>query len=376
MGTLEDILKDINKKYGTGTVRPANEYPLLTRIPSGIFSLDAEIGGGIPKGRVCIFTGWESTGKTTIAKIIMAKFQKTCRNCLGLVDDCGCDNPTPHKAVLVDVEGSFDKNWFNILGGSVDDLLLIQPQFSEQAVDIVEALVRSGEVDIIVVDSIAMMSPADEIDKSSEDLLVGTHARLINRMMRSVQAGMNSLGMTNERKPSVITINQVRKNVGVMYGNPDTYPGGLGQKFASSITVKFTTRHGEFIYEDGKKKDDSPVGVTVRFKVEKNKTFPPMRSGMFKLYTDDCSYAHKGSINVEEQIADYGVRYGVVQKSGAWFSFDHKGEEKQYQGKQALCNALVEDSAMADAIKNIVMTKILEETEVVISEGIDENEYF
>ena len=366
MDNLQAILKSINKKYGEGTIRPANEFPRLPRIPTGVFSLDLEIGGGIPKGRISIFVGYESTGKTTIAKLAMAHAQHICKNCSQHIEVCNCGNTEAHKAVFVDMEGAFDPNWFTTLGGNVDDLLLIQPEFAEQACDIVEALVGSGEVDIIVVDSIAMMSPADEIEKSSEQLLVGTHARLMNRMMRSVQSRFNSLGMINERKPAVILINQIRKNVGVMFGNPDTYPGGLGQKFASSITIKFTARAGEHIFSDpgDKKKDIAPVGITVRFRAEKNKTFVPFRSGIFKLYVADSPIATKGSIDTEDQIVDYGIRYNIIEKSGAWLTvFD-----KQYQGKQELANELIENKDLVKQLKDKIMEKVLEETSVRVYE--------
>ncbi len=360
MSNLESVLREINKKYGAGTIRTANEFPVFTRISTGIFSLDAEMGGGIPKGRIVIFAGNESTGKTTVATKCIAQFQNTCRNCLAELDVCICGDREMHKAVFIDMEGAFDPNWFTTLGGNVEELLLLQPEFAEQAVDIVEALVRTGEVDIIVIDSIAMMSPSVEIEKSSEDLLVGTHARLMNRMMRSIQAGMNSLGMTNEKKPSVILINQIRSKVGVMYGDTTTYPGGLGQKFASSITAKFTARPSEYVYEESnsKKKEEAPIGIQVRFKIEKNKTFLPLRSGMFTLYVSDSVHAPKGSINTEEQIADYGIRYGIIDKSGAWLTFNGA----QYQGKNSLVDAIIADKGLKDTLKKLIIAKISEET--------------
>jgi len=365
LSKLETILKEINKKYGQGTIRTANEFVKLIRVPTSIFSLDAEIGGGIPKGRICIFTGNAGAGKTTVAKKAIVQFQNTCKSCLSLLDRCSCGEKLPHKAVLVDTEGSFDPLWFTALGGNVDELLLIQPEFAEEAVDIVEALIRTGEIDLIVVDSVAMMSPSLEIDKSSEDLLVGTHARLINRMMRSIQAGMNSLGMTNECKPAIILINQIRTNVGVMYGVTDTYPGGRGQLFASSITVKFTVRPSELVPEGGKKKDADTAGVQIRFKVEKNKTFVPFRSGIFTLYVANSSIASKGSFNIEEQIADYGVRYGLIEKSGAWFTFKVSIEGQsigQLQGKEAVVNALIENPDLKWALSEHIMAEVLKES--------------
>lgn len=224
---LDVVLKQVEKKYGKGTIIRGSQYPALPRFKSGIFSLDVEIGGGIPKGRILIFTGNESAGKSTVATKIIASAQKTCRECgseLKPNEDGELECPkcgygaNPLKAFYCDIEGTFDPAWFSALGGQTDDLYLFQPEFAEQAVDVVEAVIRTGEVDIIVVDSIAMMSPAVEIEKSAEDHLMGTHAKLVNRMMRSIQAGFNSLGVDNVHKPTVILINQLREKVGVMYG--------------------------------------------------------------------------------------------------------------------------------------------------------------
>jgi len=350
---LDTLVTSINKKYGDWTIRSAGEYPILRRISTGIFALDAGIGGGVPKGRICIFAGNESAGKTTVAKLTMAQFQNTCKGCLLPLNDCTCENKEPHKAVFIDMEGAFDAQWFKTLGGNVEDLLLIQPEFAEQAVDIAEALIRSSEVDILVVDSIAMLSPADEIEKSSEDLLVGTHARLMNRMMRSIQSGMNSLGMSTQRKPSVILINQIRSKIGVMFGDTTTYPGGLGQKFASSITVRFTARPSERIYKDTTKKEDL-VAVQIRFHVEKNKTFTPHQNGMFTLYVNNSDHGEKGAVNNEDQVVAYATKYGVIEKSGAWLNY--KGEK--YQGKTHLVDALIDDVELLEELKMYTLEKV------------------
>lgn len=363
---LQKLIEQADKKYGKGTIIRGMNYPELIRIPSGIFSLDIAIGGGIPKGRVMILTGNESTGKSTVAQSVMARFQKTCRNCLkpmklfagvGQNDLCSCKESREHKAMYVDIEGAFDPLWFRSLGGDVDALYLSQPQFSEQAVDIVEAVIRTGDVDIVVVDSIAMMSPAEEIEKSAEDTIVGLHARLTNRMMRSIQAAFNSLGIDNQRKPSVILINQLRDRVGIMYGSPTVMPGGKGQLFASSITISFTARPSEKIFETlGKKEDQKSVGQNIRFTVTKNKTFPPFRSGMFTLYTDDSEEygVEKGWIDNEIQVVKYGVRFGIIEKKGSWYTC---GEVKE-QGESAIGRKLLDMPEVWSQIKSEVVERV------------------
>jgi recombination protein RecA len=374
MGNLDIVINEINKKFGSGTIRSANEFIKLDRISTGVFALDVEIGGGIPKGRVVIFAGNESTSKTTTAKLCIAQFQNTCKNCLSHLSECSCGDTIPHKAVFVDIEGAFDSDWFSKLGGNLDELLLLQPEFAEQAVDIVEALIRTGEVDIIVVDSIAMLSPSAEIEKSAEDFLVGAHARLTNRMMRSVQASLNSLGMSTKHKPAIILINQFRTNVGVMYGNTDVFPGGRGQKFASSITLKFTARPSERVYDSTAKKkgEDPPVGIRVRFLTEKNKTFLPLRSGSFVLYISNSEElgAVKGSVDTVDQVIEYGVKYGIIDKSGGWFTIASGNSEwdTQYHGKTELFNALATNKQILDGIKGLVMQKIMVETSSTIVE--------
>lgn len=360
---LEKLIRQANKKYGEGTIIRGNDYPTLQRVSTGIFALDVEIGGGVPKGRIVIFTGNESTGKTTVSKLTIAQFQRTCRNCMRRMDnlDVGevcCENPEPHKAFFVDIEGTFDPVWFEALGGDLGSLYLSQPQFSEQAVDIVEAVIRTGDVDIIVVDSIAMMSPAEEVEKSAEDLIVGTHAKLINRMMRSIQAAFNSLGSQNKRKPCVILINQLREKVGIMFGNPTVMPGGKGQKFANSIMVSFSARGSERLYETiGNKEDRKPVGTTLRFVVDKNKTFPPHRRGQFTLYTDDSEEygVIKGEVDNEIQIVRYGVRFGLITKSGSWFTYKNVKE----QGEGAMGRAILENTSLREGLENALIDLIL-----------------
>lgn len=360
---LDAVLRQIDKKYGKGTVIRGSHYPPVPRVSSGIFSLDYEIGGGIPKGRVLIFTGNESAGKSTVAQKVVAQVQSLCRNCSSeLVEteqgkECPkCKEETVYsKAFYCDIEGTFDPIWFRHLGGDPEELLLFQPEFAEQAVDVVEAVIRSGGVDIVVVDSIAMMSPATEIEKSAEDNMIGVHARLVNRMMRAIQSGFNSLGMGNRRKPTVILINQLRERVGVLFGDPYVMPGGRGQSFASSITVKFFARPSERLYESiGDKK---PVGQQIRFSVEKNKTHPPHKQGIFTLYTDFSEEygVVKGEVDNAAQIIRYGIKHGLIDKAGSWYTYRYGDEVLKAQGEDSIVAMLQDNKQILEDLKHQIL---------------------
>lgn len=360
---LDVVLKQVEKKYGAGTIIRGDQYPDMARFSSGIFSLDVEIGGGIPRGRVLILTGNESAGKSTVASRIVASAQSLCRDCGAVLmpNDNGelscfdCDAVEQSFRVFwCDTEGSFDPAWLRALGGDAHDLYLFQPEFAEQAVDVIEAVIRTGDVDIVVIDSIAMMSPVVEIEKSAEDSIVGSHAKLVNRLMRAIQAGFNSLGAENPRKPTVLLVNQIREKIGVMYGSPDTMPGGRGQTFASSITVKFFARPSERIVESGGEK--KVVGQKIRFNVEKNKTFPPGGAGMFSLYTDDSDElgVDKGTIDNTLSVFEYGVRYGVIDKAGAWYRFAIDEQVIEGQGKDKFLQQLDDEpEAMSEIAKRV-----------------------
>lgn len=357
---LETLMGKINKKYGDGTIILGSDYPDLVRVPTGVFSLDVEIGGGVPKGRIMILTGNESTSKTTVSMKAIAEFQNRCRNCLSKLNEerkCimhECEDGGPHNAMFVDIEGTFDPKWFRALGGNLDELYLLQPEYTEQACDVIEAVIRTGDMDIIVVDSIAMMSPAEEIEKSSENMLMGVHARLTNRLMRSISSGLNHLGMANRRKPSIVLINQLREKVGVMFGSPDVMPGGKGQKFAASITIKFFARPSERVNEEATPKRN--VGQLIRFNVEKNKTFPPNRSGTFTLFTDySLEFGReKGEVDNDVQIVKYGLAYGLISKNGSWYSY---GDVRR-QGESGLIDGLIENELL-DQVKKELVEKIL-----------------
>lgn len=334
---LDKLIKEADKMYGEGTIMRASDYPDLPRLSTGIIGLDMIFGGGLPRGRLAIYAGNESTAKTASALHTIAEAQKLCVHCMSEIEDgvcpeCGEKNTEPHKAVFVDIEGTFDPVWAKNIGVNLDDLLVTQPGYSEEAVDLVEALIRTGEVDVLAVDSIAMMTPTEEIEKSAEKQIMGTHAKLNNRMFRSIQAALNSLGMKTERKPVVIVINQVREDIGTSFGNPIVLPGGKGQKFSASIIAKFYAASSNVIYEKGGQKN--AVGQRVRVKTTKNKTYPPHKEGYFDLYTDDTEEygMKKGQVDNIKALAETADNMNMLERAGSWYSYEYDGGEVKGQG--------------------------------------------
>lgn len=250
----------------------------------------------------------------------------------GVCPQCGEKEGEPHTCMFLDIEGTFDPVWAKNIGVDLDTLYLSQPGYSEEAVDLAEAVIRTGDVDLLVVDSIAMMTPTEEIEKSSEKQLMGTHAKLNNRMFRSIQAGMNSLGMKNERKPVVIVINQVREDIGTSFGNPIVLPGGKGQKFSASIIAKFYAASSNVIYEKGGAK--KAVGQRVRVKTTKNKTYPPHKEGYFDLYTDDSAEygMKKGQVDNTKTLIEMADSMNMTEKAGSWYSYECELGEVKGQG--------------------------------------------
>lgn len=357
-GKLMDVLDAVNKKHGAGTMARASRvaFSHLRRTSTGIFNLDLGLGGGLPKGRIIGFVGDESSCKTSTALMSIAEQQHTCRKCMEkfgwytdervdestgevksenvvITQECPCGANEPHVAMLVDAEGSFDPIWAAQLGVDVPTLIVVQPEWGQQAVDLINATVRSGDLDMVVVDSIAHMTPAEEIEKSAQDVQVGALARIINKMMRTLQSGLNSLGMDNPNKPTIIVINQFREKVGVMYGDPTTWPGGKGQNFAYSALVIF--KPGKVLAQDGKPKErfgpnDEKVGREINWHVRKNKVGIPEKRGVFSFFYSNAPEAgySAGSVNNFEQIVLYGETLGVIGKGGAWYDLQSTfGEE-------------------------------------------------
>ncbi len=311
---LDNALRQIEKQFGKGSIMKLGEstHMQVETVPSGSLALDIALGiGGLPRGRVIEVYGPESSGKTTVALHAIAEVQR-----IG------------GQAAFIDAEHALDPLYASKLGVNIDELLLSQPDTGEQALEIAEALVRSGAVDIIVIDSVAALVPKAEIEGDMGDSHVGLQARLMSQALRKLS------GAISKSKTIAIFINQLREKVGVMFGNPETTPGGRALKFYSS--VRLDVRRIETL-----KQGNDMVGNRTRIKVVKNKVAPP-----FKQAEIDIMYGE--GISREGSLIDIGVEMDIVQKSGAWFSYDG---ERLGQGRENAKQFLKEHTEISAVIE-------------------------
>ncbi len=332
---LDVAMSQIEKQFGKGSVMKLGEYKTMEveAIPTGSLALDIALGiGGIPKGRILEIFGPESSGKTTVALHAIAEAQK-----LG------------GEAAFIDAEHALDPVYAKKLGVDIDNLLVSQPDTGEQALEIVEALVRSGAIDIIVVDSVAALVPKAEIDGDMGDSYIGLQARLMSQALRKLA------GVLNKSKTAIIFINQLREKVGVMFGNPETTPGGRALKFYSS--VRLDIRRTESIKQDGE-----VIGNRTRIKVVKNKVAPPFREAEF-----DIMYGE--GISKEGGLVDMAVKLDVINKSGAWFSYNNA---KIGQGRENVKKYLKENPEIAEEIEKKVRDNYNKAFEQALNEDIEE----
>lgn len=323
---LELALSQIEKTYGTGSIMKLGEssHMDIQTTPTGSIALDKALGGGIPKGRVVEIYGPESSGKTTLTLHMIAEIQK-----LG------------GQAAFIDAEHALDPSYARKIGVNTDDLLLSQPDNGEQALEITETLVRSNAVDIIIIDSVAALTPRAEIEGDMGDAQMGLHARLMSQALRKLTAAIGKSNCT------VVFLNQIRMKIGVMFGNPETTTGGQALKFYSSVRMEIR-RIGKLeggMNEMGKKE---LVGNRTRVKVVKNKVAPP-----FKIAEFDILYNQ--GISKEGELLDLAAQYEIVRKAGAFYSY---GDVKLGQGRENSKSFLRENKKVANELEGLVRKKL------------------
>ncbi|MBE7012020.1 MAG: recombinase RecA [Ruminococcaceae bacterium] len=331
---LESVFGQIEKQFGAGAVMRLGEKPevKVEAIPTGSIALDVALGiGGVPRGRIIEIYGPESSGKTTVALHIAAEAQR-----LG------------GEAAFIDAEHALDPVYAEALGVNIDDLIVSQPDTGEQALEITEQLVRSGAIDVIVIDSVAALVPKQEIEGLMGDSHVGLQARLMSQALRKLA------GIINKSNTTAIFINQLREKVGVMFGNPETTAGGRALKYYAS--VRMDVRRVETIKGDGEM-----VGNRTKVKVVKNKVAPPFKEAEF-----DIIYGQ--GISKEGNILDMAVELDIVQKSGSWFSYNG---DKLGQGRESVKAMLCETPELCDEIE----AKVREMTGLEVMEGLGDGSF-
>jgi len=315
---LDEAVEEIKQRFGEGAIMKLREVRAVDVdvIPTGALSLDLALGvGGIPRGRVIEIFGPEMSGKTTLSLHILAEAQK--RRGVG---------------AFVDAEHALDPDYAKRIGVNIDDLLISQPDSGEQALQIVETLVRSGQVDVIVIDSVAALVPKAEIAGEMGEFQIGLQARLMSQALRKLS------GIVSKTKTAVIFLNQTRMKIGIRFGNPETTPGGLALKFYASIRIDLR-RIAQI------KKGDEIIGNRIKAKIVKNKVAAPFKTTEFDIYYNE-------GISKWVDVVNTGLRYGVIKKSGSWLQYENK---KLGQGLDASKTFLRENPEIAKKIKEAIL---------------------
>lgn len=332
---LNAVLDQVEKQFGKGSLMRLGDRPManIETISTGSLSLDIALGiGGLPCGRIVEIYGPESSGKTTLTLEVIAQAQKKGKNCF-----------------FIDAEHALDPEYARKLGVDIDNLYLSQPDTGEQALEICDMVVRSGAMDVVVIDSVAALTPKAEIEGDMGESHVGLQARLMSQALRKLTASIQAANCL------VIFINQIRMKIGVMFGNPETTTGGNALKFYSSVRLD--------IRRTGSVKDgDQVIGNDTRVKVVKNKLAPPFKTAEFVIYYGE-------GVSKESEIVDLGVKLGFISKSGAWFSY--KGE-KIGQGRQNTVSYLKENKSVSDEIEKLIREKLLNSSTYEATVGVED----
>lgn len=346
----------LKKRFGDSILTKASEDKSLEikRLSTGIFVMDYALGGGWPAGRINIGYGQKSSTKTTTFLRTIAEAQHTCSNCYTQIEEdtgfCQCTDFKAMKTAYVDVEGAWDPKWAATIGVDASNILYSRPDYGEQAVDIVDMLLRSGDIDIIVVDSLAALLPVKEQEGFADADPMMLQARLINKLIRKCVSGQSALKNEAGKLCTIFLANQIRTKP-VMFGNPEVTPGGQAPGFAASVEVKYISAK----YETEESNSNKPKSVDVEFRVEKNKTgFPKMQSG-FTMVLRETEYKRVGEIYDEEVIVNLAQRVGMITGAGAsWETMGQKFNSKSLIQKELLTNP-----AFSQSFRKALMPRLL-----------------
>lgn len=334
MNDLDEVLRHLKRKFGASIEISAKDIKVVEceRASTGSFALDIELGGGLPFGRITEFFGKESSGKSTMALKVVASVQKMNK-----------------RAVWIDVEHSFDPRWSTLMGVDLEKLTLSQPQTAEEALEVLEAVLRSGDCGIVVLDSVAAIQPAADLEKSFDDPeRMASRASILTRSMGRLLSALNTYNEEGEfNNCMVILINQIRFKPGIVYGNPETTPGGQAVRHAEHIRIKLVgSKYVE--KENALTGEKDKIGQIIKFRTVKNKTYIPYREGEFTLFFAD---EFKGQIDWVDEIIRYGQKYQIVNLSGKTWSY----EDVKAVGREKFVTLLREQPKLVEKIKKDVL---------------------
>lgn len=329
---LKTFLKEVKKKKGwvIDTIDNCSNVD-VSRIPFGVFALDYATGGGIPQGRISLFYGHKSGSKSTSALRLIKNAQSMGMQC-----------------VYIDQEHAFDIEWAKKVGVDSESLVMARPETAEECIDMTDALLKTGDVDFLVLDSVAAMTPSAEIEESVEKWQQGLQARLVNKAVRKWVATLNAIGKEPDaRVPTILLVNQIRNKIGIMFGDPETTPGGMGVGFATSMEVKMWNGPAEI-----NKETKSPVSQIMRFKVEKSKVSPPKTSGEYSIVLAETENKSAGDVYEEDQVRKLATKYGIIFKEKGVYNV--LGEDGGTT-IESLNNLLLKDEELFETLKNSLL---------------------
>lgn len=346
-------LAAITKKHGSSVLFLASDehYQTVPRIPTNILKLDWALGGGWPAGRINLIYGHKSASKTSTLLRTIGNAQKMCANCFKVPDSPKCCGKFREMVcAFIDVEGALDHAWAQKLGVDLERLIYCRPEFAEQALDICEALVQSGDVDVVVLDSLAYLTPSKEIEESIEKETMGVQARMIGKAMRKLNAALSAMKNERGQLVTIFFTNQIRMKVGLVFGSPETVPGGLSPGFAATTEVKVWPGKYDIDEETG-----CPRSVEMNFRVEKNKSYRPKMEGAFRMMLSDMEHKKEGQIYDEDAAVKLCEQFKLAEGHGnSWTCLGEK-----FGGKRLIEERLLTDPEFRAKVYGSLMQVLL-----------------